>query len=140
MTRLVLSLLLVGSVAPLSSAARCLSYEPTVVTLKGEFSVQVVPGPPGYTSMARGDLPETVVILELDEAVCVLSKTGTIHNTRSHPRIRQVQLEVSPVEVRKYEGKRIHATGSLFGAHTGHHRTPVVLRVEGIGPARPASK
>ncbi len=127
-------LVLLAVFAPLPSAARCLGYEPAIVTLKGELSVKVVPGPPGYTSMVRGDMPETIVILKLEEPICVLSDANSYFNIRSHPKVPEVQLEMPEVEAKRLEGKKVRATGSLFGAHTGHHRTPVVLRVAGVRP------
>jgi len=121
---------------PTWANARCLGYEPAVVTLKGSLSTRVVPGPPGYVSAAQGDMPETIVMLKLDDVICVLSDGSSYYNIRSHAKVGEVQLEVPVVDAKRLEGKRVRATGSLFGAHTGHHRTPVVLRVAGLRPDR----
>ncbi len=129
--------LLVALLLPGAASARCLGYEPAVVTLKGSLSTKVVPGPPGYLSAAKGDMPETIVMLALDKDICVLSDGKSYYNVRSHAKVKEVQLEVPVAEAKKLVGKRIRATGSLFGAHTGHHRTPVVLRVAGMRPDEP---
>jgi len=132
---LVLSLLLLASPA----AARCLSYEPAVVTLAGEVRSRTVPGPPGYANIARGDIPETIYVLALAEPVCVSADPSSKLNAKSAADVREVQLSVAKDKVRFLVGKQVHATGSLFHAHTGHHRTPVVLRVSKLSgdPARP---
>lgn len=132
--RLVAFVLFLALLAPGSAFARCLKYEPAVVTLKGTLSTKVVPGPPGYVSAAKGDLPETIILLKLVDEICVLSDGSSYYNVRSHTRVGEVQLELPLLEAKKFEGKQVRATGSLYGAHTGHHRTPVVLRVEGVRP------
>jgi hypothetical protein len=57
-----------------------------------------------------------------------------------HTPIRRIQL-VFHGEDRPYEkykslvGRRVDATGQLFGAHTGHHHTEVLLTVVDLQPA-----
>jgi hypothetical protein len=56
----------------------------------------------------------------------------------AHKRIRTIHLVV-PVEFySKYKdllGKQVIVTGTLFGAHTVHHRTPVLLTLSGLAEA-----
>lgn len=125
-----LALLLVLSAAP--CAARCLAYEPAVVSLVGELVSKTLPGPPNYANIARGDIPEVVLILHLEEPVCVSGDPTSRLNSTSRAGISEVQLFVLPGKARALVGRRVRATGSLFGAHTGHHRTPVVLRVSAL--------
>jgi len=127
---LVLALLLI--LAPLSAAARCLAYEPSVVSLDGELRSSLFPGPPNYTSIGRGDYPESVLILTLDRAVCVSGDPASSRNSQSHYDLIEVQLVLSKEQARSLIGKRVRASGTLFGAHTGHHRTPIVLQVRSI--------
>jgi hypothetical protein len=35
----------------------------------------------------------------------------------------------------RYLGKRSKATGRLFGSHTGHHRTDLLISVKSVAPA-----
>lgn len=112
--------------------AICLSYEPVQVSLEGELTSRLVPGPPDYHSIARGDQPETVVILVLDAPVCVRGDPASRSNARSHARVSKVQLVVTGRSWRRSLGKRVKATGSLFEASSGRHRTPVVLTVRGL--------
>ncbi|MDP6980257.1 MAG: DUF4431 domain-containing protein [Myxococcota bacterium] len=134
--RFVAIVVFLALLVPASAAARCLKYEPAIATLEGSLSTRVVPGPPGYVSVARGDMPETIVMLKLDASICVLSDGSSYYNIRSHGKVEEVQLEVPLVEAKRWAGKKVRATGSLFGAHTRHHRTPVGLRVAGLRAAR----
>jgi hypothetical protein len=55
----------------------------------------------------------------------------------SQKNVRQVQLVLDQKDCDKaLLGKRVVATGSLFGAHTGHHHTPVLLTVSNLEPPR----
>lgn len=125
-------LVLLAGLAPLPAAARCLKYEPAIVKLDGMVSSKVLPGAPGYVSIARGDMPETILYLTLDTPVCVAGNVTGTYDKKTHAGIVEMQLEVELVKARAFVGKHVRVTGSLFGAHTGHHRTPVILRVVGI--------
>jgi len=117
---------------PSLATARCLSYEPAVVTLVGELSSRDVPGPPNYRSLARGDLPETILVLRLEAPICVLGDAASSLNTKTQTGIEEVQLEMPLARARALVGKRVRATGTLSAAQSGHYRTPVVLRVSGL--------
>jgi hypothetical protein len=117
-----------------TSAARCLAYEPTPVALEGKLTSRLVPGPPGYVSVARGDHPETIYILVLDAPVCVNGSPSNPMNSKSHARVTEVQLVDRGFSPARYLDKRVRVSGSFFGAHTRHHRTPIVLNVKGIRP------
>lgn len=118
--------------APSPGTARCLYFSPTVVTLVGEVSTKRVPGPPGYHSLRQGDLPETIVLLELDEPICVYADPGSSKNVKTHRNISEIQLIVPIAKLENRIGERIRFTGKLSSAHSGHHRTPVVLYVDSL--------
>lgn len=118
--------------APSSGAARCLAYEPSTVSLVGKLVSKTLPGPPNYTSIARGDIPEVVLILHLEAPVCVSGDPASTLNSASRSGIVEVQLVVTLSKARVFVGKRVRASGSLFNAHTGHHRTPVLLQVSSL--------
>ncbi len=136
MTLRIASLLISAILAVVAGAAlaggRCLSYEPAQVTLEGELTSRTVAGPPDYRSIARGDQPETVVILVLDAPICVRGDPSSRSNARTHTQITEVQLVVEGSRWRLLRGKRVKATGSLFAGNSRHHRTPVVLTVRGV--------
>ena len=114
------------------AAARCLAQKPAVVTLVGELVSKRVAGPPGYRSLAQGDLPETIVMLRLGAPICVKGDPTSSLNARSHAGIAEVQLVVPFERARALVDQQIAATGSLTAARSRHHRTPVVLEVSGL--------
>lgn len=130
-TRPILPLLLAClclSAAP--AGARCLRYEPATVKLEGTLVSRQLPGPPNYSNIARGDRPQTVLFLELDEPLCVSGDPSSSRNSKSHAGIEEVQIDYPLEKARLRLDETVRATGSLFGAHMGAHRTPVVLRVK----------
>jgi len=115
--------------------ARCLSYEPKRVTLTGEVVHRKLPGPPNYRSVVRGDRPESVYFVVLDQPVCVSADPTSRRNSRSHAGITEIQLLISPVEGSSAAGKRKRISGTLSSAQSGYHRTPVLLTVKEMNPA-----
>jgi hypothetical protein len=127
-----------GQFAQKTADPRCLSYEPAVVQLTGTLIHKVYPGPPDYKDLRRGDAPEVLWLLNLAMPICVDQDKEQPDLNASHKKIRTIQL-VLPVEFySKYKdllGKQIIVTGKLFGAHTIHHRTPVLLTVSSLARA-----
>jgi hypothetical protein len=117
-----------------SAGARCLAYEPKSITLTGEIEMRKLPGPPNYRSVARGDRPETVYFLKLEEDVCVSGDPTSRLNSKSHVGVGEVQLILSAVKGSAAVGKKMRVTGTLSGAQNAHHRTPVLLTVKAMRP------
>jgi len=119
------------------AAQKCSEYGSTV-TLTGKLSSKVMPGPPNYTSIRQGDQKETVLLLTLAKAICT---TGNDPAGIDVPEtgIRDLQLAVTKdgdwPTIRRLIGKRVTVTGTLFHAHTGHHRTKVLLEVAEVRAA-----
>ena len=114
-------------------AEGCLSYAPAEVTLTGTLHSRVFPGPPNYESIRKGDQKETAVILTLVKPACTVGNDG-FGGPESD--IRDVQLVITKDEhwkiIRTLKRKRVRITGTLFHAHTGHHRTKVLFDVATI--------
>ena len=131
----VLGVVATASVA--GAAPQCLSYEPTTVELQGRLVAKVFPGPPSYQDVKCGDTPEKVWLLDLLDPICVTAKPAD----RSYPAAsdtRQVQLVLDPGQYSQYKdlvGREVVVSGRLFAAHTGHHRTPVLIAVGALKPA-----
>jgi hypothetical protein len=123
------------ALVPSAADSRCLKYEPTTVSLAGRLASKTVPGPPSYVSIARGDVPETIYILHLDTPVCVLGDPSSRLNAKSHAGVKEIQLVTPGTKARSLLGKRVNASGTLFGSHTRHHRTPVLLRTSRLDGA-----
>jgi hypothetical protein len=122
------------------SGKGCLSYEPTVVQLTGTVTRKTFPGPPNYESIKRGDQPETYWLLELQRPACVDHGNPGNLTDQAKKDIRRIQLVFSGKDAyAKYQrllGKRVVATGTLYGSATGHHKTPVLLQVNTLTEAK----
>jgi uncharacterized protein DUF4431 len=135
---LMLALVSITNVAALAqskSSEGCLSYEPTVVSLKGKLVRKKFPGPPEYESIRKGDKPETFWLLTLERPLCMNEDREQPDINAAYDGILEVQLVLVPAQYRQYRnlvGQKILATGSLFGEHTIHHRTAVLLTVTNI--------
>jgi hypothetical protein len=133
---MIVFLLLLG-LCTTANAQKCLEYGPAL-SLTGTLRSQVFAGPPNYESIKRGDRKETAIILTLVVVACT---TGNDPAGVDIPetRIREMQLVVTKnadwKTVRRLMGKRAIVTGTLFHAHTGHHRTKVLIDVTDIRAA-----
>jgi len=114
-----------------------LSYEPTVVELKGKLITRMYYGPPNYGENPDTDLKEVMPVLLLSEPVSVRGETdaNTGYRRPSVEDVREMQLVLS-IPHKKLIGKVIISKGTLFQANTGHHHTPVLMDVQSISLAR----
>jgi hypothetical protein len=137
-TRLsMMGLLLVLGLGMSANAQKCFEYGPAV-SLTGTLRSQVFAGPPNYESIKRGDRKETAIIFTLVAPACTTGNDPVgIDVPETH--IRKMQLVVTKdahwKTVRRLMGKRAIVTGTLFHAHTGHHRTKVLIEVANIRAA-----
>lgn len=136
-TKIFALLLLLPAAAAYARAqeGQCLSYEPAEVQVSGTLSKTVVPGPPNYQSVRKGDAAETIWVLTLDKAVCVTGNTDDINEAEQN--VADLQLVLQPnhfAQLRRMRGRKVRVTaaGKLFHAHTAHHRTKVLLDVKEI--------
>jgi len=118
----------------------CLSYEPAVVKVTGTIISRTYPGPPNYESVRGGDEAETYWLLALPRPICVNQREPADLVDEAKTNIHRIQLvfisEEAYVTYRRLLGKRVVATGTLYGSFTGHHHTPVLLRVKSLVRAR----
>ena len=110
--------------------AECLSFQgPT--RIEGTLIRQTFPGPPNYESIEAGDQPETCWLVILDKSACVAADpTDEDGLNPAVAMLGRIQLIVTPEQYRDYAdriGHHVSVTGQLFGAHTGHHKTPILL-------------
>jgi len=112
--------------------AGCKSYEPALVSLHGILVRKTFAGPPNYRDIHKGDEPETVWLLKLESPICVDEDKLQPDLNPSQRNVRKVQLVLNKEHSERANvllGKRVVASGTLFGAHTGHHHTSVLLTV-----------
>jgi hypothetical protein len=118
----------VAVIGSTSGEATCLSYAGRIF-VSGVLKRAVSPGPPDYTSIARGDAPEIYYVLEFQPPTCV-DADPTDNEKAAIKNLRQMQLVLSHpqyVELETWLDRSIRLSGVLFEAHTGHHHTPVLL-------------
>jgi Domain of unknown function (DUF4431) len=122
-----------------STSAQCLKYWPTVVSVTGTLRSQTFPGPPNYESIKRGDRKERAIIVTLLAPACTSRNDPPQGLDDPETNIREMQLVVTKSAhwkiVERRLGKRVVVTGTLFHAHTGHHRTKVLIYVTNIRAA-----
>jgi hypothetical protein len=112
------------------------------VVLRGVIERGIFPGLPNYESVAAGDAKEIHWLLNVEWPFCVEASFDLSGNVSeaAHAKVRKVQLVLGgdgdPFERhRKLVGRRVQATGELFGAHTAHHHTDVLLYVSELEAA-----
>jgi hypothetical protein len=126
-----LILLSAPSVAQVEIAG-CKSYEPASVSLHGTLRQKTFPGPPNYEDVHKGDKVETFWLLKLNSPICVAQDKSDPDLNPGQKDVREVELVLNNEQAGRANlllSKRVVATGTLFGAHTGHHHTPVLLKV-----------
>jgi hypothetical protein len=96
----------------------------------GRLKLVSFPGPPNYESIAEGDEEERVFMLELASADCVDLDAETsemmmdVHVSSSEPKLMDA--------LRRAVGRKVTVRGEAFAAHTGHHRSPVVVLADRV--------
>lgn len=118
----------------------CLESEPAVVKIKGKYSQKTFPGPPNYESIKNGDRSETQWILKFDNPVCVnRTPQEEFWTKRAILNVKKVTLVLSQSMYKKYESlmlRKVVVTGTLWEAHTAHHRTRILITVKEIYPIK----
>lgn len=109
-----------------NKTAKCLNYEPEKVSLRGQLLRKTV--------VNASNQKETIWTLKLDAPVCVNADAENEFSVKQD-RVADVQLVLTAEMFKKYRAqlnKKIEASGTLFGAHTQHHFTDVLMIVEEI--------
>ncbi len=103
------------------NSAECLTYE-------GEISISGTLQ--RATSTDANDREETYWVVQLPAPACVAASSTDPDLNPAIDRVDRIQLVLSAEDYRRYRpllGQCITARGALFGAHTAHHHTPVLL-------------
>jgi hypothetical protein len=100
-------------------------------TLSGKVAEETFFGPPGYGSDPGHDKKETVLVLQLPQPVDVLrppDDTSDFDVDRlAVSKVSLTDPKDAGVDLHKLVGQRITVKGTLFGAHTAHHHTDVLM-------------
>lgn len=113
-----------------------LSFEPEVVVLGGFLEEKQFYGPPNYGENPETDRIELALILTLTAPISVRGgeDDDEIIDRRTTENVTEVQLvcEVKLVNCPHFVTKIIQVSGSLFSAHTAHHRAKILMTVSEI--------
>jgi hypothetical protein len=134
---LVLALPHPGHAAP---GGYCADYGPAIATLVGTLSKETVPGPPNYDSIHKGDKPEIYWFIKLVRPLCVHEDKADPNDNPAQQDVAEVQLVLDQKAYDKYRGllrTKVVASGTLFGALTAQHYTPVLLEVTALARWQP---
>lgn len=132
MTIVRISSAFLAATLPISSPAyaECLSYD-GIIRVQGTLMRETFPGPPEYQSIEAGDEPETYWLVVLDRPACVAADPADeVGQSPAVATLERIQLVVSRDQYRNQAdkiGHHVTVSGQLFGAFTGHHKTPVLL-------------
>jgi hypothetical protein len=115
---------------------RCFRYEPDTVRITGTYARHLYYGAPGFGEDPKHDEKEVGFYLELPTPICTAPGADDVDIAKTG--LRRIQLVLDGQKdydrLRPFLGKRVTLRGTLFGAITGHHHTPVLLSV--VKPAR----
>jgi hypothetical protein len=114
-------------------AGDCLRFEPEEETLAGTLRLEVMPGPPHYTSFDTGDRPESIWLLALAKPVCIDAAPGD-GNNKAAAQVDVVQIIPRAAFSVDYNGKVAHVRGTLYRPRGGHPRAQVLLRATSVTP------
>jgi len=122
----------VGISSGRSEPRGCVSYEPTVVTLKGVIDRRTFAGRPNFESIKDGDEPETYWILHLNNPICVEARGRRSDDPDSQPEsgVSRLQMNLDEKQYAQYKdlvGMQVSVTGKLAHGFSGHHHTDVQL-------------
>ena len=122
--------LAVQPLAAQSNRSPCLRYGPDTVQIDGTLGRHIYYGLPGFGEDPKHDEKEVGFYLDLASPICM--KPGGDDVDVAKTGIRRIQLVVDQHgydRLRPYLGKKVTLRGTVFGAITGHHHTPVLLSV-----------
>ncbi|HTW34669.1 MAG TPA: DUF4431 domain-containing protein [Rhizomicrobium sp.] len=112
-----------------AAAAKCLQYEPALVTLSGTIFSRVDFGPPNYGEDPKTDSKEEHLYFKLDHPICVDAKSDPDSvDDESVGNISILQMAFDPSFSHEVPtGKHLSVSGSLFHAFSAHHWTSVLI-------------
>lgn len=112
-------------------------FEPSISEITGILTFNSFYGPPNYGETPEQDIIENVWILNLDAPINVhqvkqVLGEGDYNSTQFDVNRVQLAKATDHFDLNIYKDKKIIAKGTFWGAHTGHHFTPVLMDVISI--------
>lgn len=97
----------------------------------GKISLEVLPGPPNYESVKTGDKAEKYWFINLKKSVCFSPDSEFMDSEVSLSKLQLILYKLQDIDNLK-EQKMYEVEGITEAAHTGHHRTKVMIIVNSI--------
>jgi len=122
--------LLVQSIGAQTKRSVCFRYEPDTVRITGTLARHMYYGAPGFGEDPKTDEKEVGFYLDLSTPICTAAGADDVDVAKTD--VRRIQLVLDQPDydrLRPFLGKNVTLRGTLFGAITGHHHTPVLLSV-----------
>jgi hypothetical protein len=138
-----ITIILLGTVLAIQAhAAECTRFEPALTELTGKLVLRDYPGPPNFERIEAGDQRETAWILVLDAPLCVDGDPTSEINTESVANVTEGQLVLTAESpsLTPFRERALQVSGRLFAAHSGYHRTPVLITVDSLSRKDAESK
>jgi Domain of unknown function (DUF4431) len=114
----------------------CYHYTPASVELTGRLIQRTLPGPPNYQSIARGDRPQVVDLLILDNPICTVADykgdNTDAFQGQDTVQVRRAAADSTWRDVRRLTGKHVAVTGTLSEWALGKDHTPVLIDPTGV--------
>ncbi|MDI1265721.1 MAG: DUF4431 domain-containing protein [bacterium] len=124
------------------AGAACINLQQgSGLTLEGVLTYRIFPGPPNYEDVRRGDTPEPAYIVKLDSPICItgddfVDSNTKIDNVQVYPEDQGAGNGQAFRDLRRLVGQRVQVEGkSAFGAHTAHHKAPLMLPITRVAVA-----
>lgn len=111
------------------------------LALEGVLTYRIFPGPPNYADVRRGDTPEPAYIVKLDSPICIagddfVDANTKIDNVQVYPEDQEAGNGQMFRDLQRLVGRRVQVEGkSAFGAHTAHHKAPLMLPITRVAVA-----
>ncbi|MBK8246697.1 MAG: hypothetical protein IPK85_04780 [Gemmatimonadetes bacterium] len=107
--------------------APCIALETDSVRLEGQVIARVYPGRPNYESLAKGDEPDSVIVLRVTRPVCVRHGSAD-RSVRTN--VRELQLFLTRedfLKARSLVGRAVTLSGTIAEAVWGWHHLPFLF-------------
>jgi hypothetical protein len=134
---LIYLLLLLACFPILVKAEKCLAPG-AAIELKGMIVVKAFPGPPNYESIDNGDKSEIYWILTTGNLFCGNKYDPENEKIIQIPqRFESFQLILNREQYQNYLpiiSAKVNVQRKLVSAFGGHHKTPMLLKVDNLKP------
>jgi len=112
------------------------SFEPTVSVITGTITSEMFYGPPGYGEHPETDKKEYPYLVTLEKPINVIAPATKASEDAGHETVNNISkiqlIWPDNMDMAKLKDKKVKLTGTFFSAHTGHHRTDVLMDVKKI--------